>query len=336
MTRIKRLVIKVQELSKYSDAKKSSATYQEHLQSLENLFDICACKCFDNGARERSACKCPLACKIPALEWEFWVDQKTTRLMFIGKVDKVVSAKLQKKEKRASERSKSLCADKKIKCDTEVTVSESEISDEEEFTTDEEISVDEISSDEDITVRNLKQYPELCKAVDRCKISNRDACLIANVILKDFSLLTAETAIDPAKLRRQRNFWRAKKVEKQTADMKELMCIGFDGKQDITLAETSGVRRKVKEEHYAIISYPDKKYIDHVMPESDKASDIAKEIISTITETNSLQTLSAVVCDGTVNNTGKWSGVIRRLEEGVGRPLQWLVCLLHANELLLR
>lgn len=99
MTRIKRLVIKVQELSKYSDAKKSSATYQEHLQSLENLFDICACKCFDNGARERSACKCPLACKIPALEWEFWVDQKTTRLMFIGKVDKVVSAKLQKRKK---------------------------------------------------------------------------------------------------------------------------------------------------------------------------------------------------------------------------------------------
>ena len=151
--------------------------------------------------------------------------------------------------------------------------------------------------------------------------------------MKDFSLLAAETAIDPAKLRRQRNFWRAKEVEKQTADMKELMCIGFDGKQDITLAETSGVRRKVKEEHYAIILYPDKKYIDHVMPESGKASDIAKEIISTITETNSLQTLSAVVCDGTVNNTGKWSGVIRRLEEGVGRPLQWLVCLLHANEL---
>ena len=68
------------------------------------------------------------------------------------------------------------------------------------------------------------------------------------------------------------------------------------------------------------------------MTESSRANDIAKEILSTITETNSLQSLGAVVCDGTVNNTGKWSGVIRRLQ-GVGRSLQWLVCLLHANEL---
>jgi len=67
VVRIKRLATKVQELGKYSDAKKSSATSKETLQSLENLFDICACKCFDGGARERSACKCPLACKIPAI-----------------------------------------------------------------------------------------------------------------------------------------------------------------------------------------------------------------------------------------------------------------------------
>ena len=331
--RIKRLVAKVQELAKYSDAKKSSATYQENLQSLENLFDICTCKCFDSGVQERSACKCSLACKIPAIEWEFWIDQKTTRNMFIGKVDKDVTVKLQKKEKRTCNTSSSSCADKKLKCDAEVTLSETEISDDEKLTTDEELIFGEVSSDEEIQVRNVKQYPELCKAVDRCKISNRDACLIANAVLKDLCLLTAETAIDPAKLRRQRNLWREKEVEKQAVDMKELVCIGFDGKQDVTLAETAGVGRRIKEEHYAIISFPEEKYIDHVMPESSKANDIAKEILSTITETNSLQTLAAVVCDGTVNNTGKWSGVIRILEEGVGRPLQWLVCLLHANEL---
>src|SRR5207248_8036210 len=97
---IKRLVAKVQELGKYSDAKKSSATYPENLQSLENLFDICTCKCFDSGARERSACKCALACKIPTIEWEFWIYQKTSRNMFIGKVDKEVTVKLQKKKKR--------------------------------------------------------------------------------------------------------------------------------------------------------------------------------------------------------------------------------------------
>jgi hypothetical protein len=278
-----------------------------------------------------------LASKIPSIEWEFWIDQKTTRNMAIGNIDKDETVKLQKKEKRTSKRSSSCCVDKKLKRDLEVSQSESEIkNDDENLNTDEDPVLEKVSSEEDIQVRNVKQYPELCKAVDRCKISNRDACLIANAVMKDLSLLTAETAIDPAKLRRQRNLWREKEVDKQAVDMKDLICIGFDGKQDVTLVHTSGVRRKIKEEHYAIMSYPNERYIDHVMPESSKANDIAKEILSTITETNSLQTLAAVVCDGTVNNTGKRSGVIRRLEEGVGRPLQWFVCLLHANELPLR
>jgi hypothetical protein len=54
VVRIKRLVAKVQELGKYSEAKKSSTTYQDSLQSLQNVFDICACKCFDSCSRKIS------------------------------------------------------------------------------------------------------------------------------------------------------------------------------------------------------------------------------------------------------------------------------------------
>jgi len=38
-------------------------------------------------------------------------------------------------------------------------------------------------------------------------------------------------------------------------------------------------------------------------------------------------------CDGTNVNTGAVGGVIRLLEEHLNRPLQWLVCMMHANEL---
>ncbi|KAK0058583.1 hypothetical protein Bpfe_011888 [Biomphalaria pfeifferi] len=38
-------------------------------------------------------------------------------------------------------------------------------------------------------------------------------------------------------------------------------------------------------------------------------------------------------CDGTATNTGPAGGIIRLLEIKLGRPLQWLPCLLHANEL---
>ncbi|GBN12078.1 hypothetical protein AVEN_184128-1 [Araneus ventricosus] len=38
-------------------------------------------------------------------------------------------------------------------------------------------------------------------------------------------------------------------------------------------------------------------------------------------------------CDGTVVNTGVFNGVIRRLELKLLRPIQWIICLLHFNEL---
>jgi len=48
------------------------------------------------------------------------------------------------------------------------------------------------------------------------------------------------------------------------------------------------------------------------------------------------RSLIAIGCDGTNVNTGAVGGVIRLIEEELGHPLQWLVCLIHANELPLR
>lgn len=45
---------------------------------------------------------------------------------------------------------------------------------------------------------------------------------------------------------------------------------------------------------------------------------------------------AAVGCDGTPVNTGYRNGVIRKMEEKLGRSLHWFVCQIHANELLLR
>ena len=49
-----------------------------------------------------------------------------------------------------------------------------------------------------------------------------------------------------------------------------------------------------------------------------------------------LEQVKAVGCDGTVTNTGWKNGVISQLELFLGRPLLWLICLLHTNELSLR
>ncbi|XP_065665615.1 uncharacterized protein LOC136087036 [Hydra vulgaris] len=73
-------------------------------------------------------------------------------------------------------------------------------------------SHNKLPSDEEIKIYNTKQYPELCSVIDWYKISNKDACLIKNAVLKYLDLLTPENAIDPAKLIRQKNtFWRKKR-----------------------------------------------------------------------------------------------------------------------------
>lgn len=50
----------------------------------------------------------------------------------------------------------------------------------------------------------------------------------------------------------------------------------------------------------------------------------------------SLEELDSVGCDGTNGNTGHRGGVIKLLEDQLDRALQWLVCLLHFMELMLR
>ena len=60
VNRVKKLINKVQGLTKYSSSKKTSVSYQDSLKSLNTVFDICPCKCVDSGVREKSNCTCPL------------------------------------------------------------------------------------------------------------------------------------------------------------------------------------------------------------------------------------------------------------------------------------
>ena len=50
----------------------------------------------------------------------------------------------------------------------------------------------------------------------------------------------------------------------------------------------------------------------------------------------SIGEVTAIGCDGTAVNTGRNGGVIKLLEEHLDKPLQWIICLLHTNELPLR
>lgn len=359
--RVQRLIDKGSELRKYPESKRTSDAYQGNVSRFYELFDVCSCKCYDEGIRNRNSCTCPRENKIPALEWPFWIDQKSDRKMVIGSIDISESRKIVKREKRKVKQLP-LCAELELsdmlEDETETAgdrdVGLKDISDEDEYEEekvsdkdeDEEKNVSDKDKDEEESsyegsvdnkhFQNRLQYPELCKVLDRTNTSNRDACLIVNALLKDLGILSHSNALDPSKLKRQRKFWREYSVKEYKATIEGVVCLGFDARNDETVVVTNKVKRKIKEEHYVLVSFPTGIYIDHVVPGSKKSADVSKEILSVIKDCNSSSTIRAVVCDGTVLNTGKHNGVIRNLEVSLQRPLQWLICMLHANELPLR
>ena len=95
-------------------------------------------------------------------------------------------------------------------------------------------------------------------------------------------------------------------------------------------------RQTVIEEHCVIVGEPNGFYLSHVMPEDENGYKIATLVYSTIKDTALEQKLKIVGSNGTAVMTGKSKGFIASLETLVGRPLQWVMRLLHLNELPLR
>ena len=91
--------------------------------------------------------------------------------------------------------------------------------------------------------------------------------------------------------------------------------------------------------HIVLVSQPESKYLCHVTPPSETAMSYASSIQTFLEDPNKsfiLEQVKTDGCDGTVINTGWKNDVISQLELFLGRPVQWLICLLHTNELPLR
>ena len=111
----------------------------------------------------------------------------------------------------------------------------------------------------------------------------------------------------------------------------------FDGRKDKTLTFSEKRKRTIIEEHIVLIQEPESKYLGHISPLSGSAQNILRSMLDFL-QSSSMSTncLKAVGCDGTNCNTGHKAGIITSLENSLGRPLQWIICQLHANELPLR
>ena len=91
------------------------------------------------------------------------------------------------------------------------------------------------------------------------------------------------------------------------------------------------------EEHVSIVTKPIANYFNHTTPKSGSSQDISNSIVKRLKNRNAnTDDIQVVGCNGTNVNTGQMAGVNLPLEESFIHPLQWLVCLVQANELPLR
>ena len=340
--------------SKYSKDQRQSDDFKMKCEVFKNeskkLFDICSCKCDLND------CKCAKSKKVPNEERAFLIDQRTTRKMSIGSLDVVVTKKINKRLNRAN------ASNDKMSKDIQMTLSSSCASDASfSDSTDncedypEPVSVkrkrkreesqlaSKISRKQLFPPSRLK-LPSLARACDRAGVSDRQAAIIASSalhdVLPDFSVNDA-VVIDRNKIRRERTTERSNQLN-EAYKGKILESVYFDGRKDKTIVQVQKDNQKyhrqsVIEEHISVITEPNSEYLGHYTPKSGKSHDLVDGLQDFFKNYNiDFSSLKAVGCDGTAVNTGTKGGAIRLLEKRLNKPLQWLICQLHANELPLR
>ena len=88
-------------------------------------------------------------------------------------------------------------------------------------------------------------------------------------------------------------------------------------------------------EHQVYTAEPGGEYLCHseIGHGNGTGLGLARDMYEVMLENNSIDTLEAVVMDGTSVNTGARTGLIAHLERMTRKNLLWLICKLHGNEL---
>lgn len=327
------------------------------METLHQLFDIAACQCED-----LDTCKCDRDMKVPQRERQFLMDQRTTRKMQIGTIDRKVTAIMKRKQarqdwmkEREDEESRRKKASEDIVSPTEVfavlqaesesascstSVKEANTANDDDNDDDDDDDVDDWTDACQQQDRNTVPIPTIALEADRYGVSNRAAAAISTATLVDYGVISLEDQINIVD---HHKVWRARQQLRRTIratpinNEEEIMAIFFDGRKDMTLVrEKRGDKwysvKKI-EEHYVMIGEPGTFYLCHLTLERGTGSAIADSIYSAIEERGITEKIVAVGADSTAVNTGHRGGAIHLLELHTGRPLQWFICSLHLNEL---
>jgi hypothetical protein len=327
-------------------------------EEAKRLFDIAACKCVNFNT-----CTCIKEKKVPVMEQEFLKDQRSNRTMVIGNIDIATTSALRRKEERKSKELQRIVKftqeQTKNTSISETVTGDNDSAEERQCSLPEEANQPGPSNIQEINLPGPSKLKEekstqmriklasVASIADRIGISDRAAAAIASAALQDLGVITEDdktNVIDRMKIRRARSKNRRDLInDSRYNQITENRGLFFDGRKDKTIVQekkgTKLYKKVISEEHVSLIEEPNSKFLGHVTPKSGTGKDIADSILEFLEDrehNKQLLNFTAIGCDGTVVNTGHSNGVISLMEKEIGRPLQWLICLFHGNELPLR
>lgn len=279
--------------------------------------------------------------KVPVKERLFLLDQRSERKMVIGNVDKLETVKI---EKRLDRKERDKCRASNVLPILVETVDTSELVETTDLVQPAETVEPQVTEPSTSRgKRNLLACPYVARVCDRCGLSVRSAAAVASAVLQDVGLVNdinnTTLVIDKNKIHRALSKSRDSLSNKYDGVL--VHSIYFDGRKDKTLvSETKdgrNYRKEVLEEHISILTEPESLFLGHITPKSGTGKEISSSILDFLKNKEfDLKSIVCIGCDGTATNTGWKGGVISYMEKELGRPLQWAICLLHANELPLR
>ena len=307
-------------LKDVSDEKKESLALQHKINDFKvkckSLFDIASCKC-----PSFSLCNCPDSKRVPQEVQYFLMDQRNERKCYLSfKTIALESADNEFSQPKSTPSSQAISEQS----------SNSQKSSEEYCPSDTGIG----------EYNNHINFTKTMLVAQRFKLSDVATAAVVSSTLCDAGIITEydkSFVVDKSKVRRDREKLNESLKTKFSENSLQWKTLYFDGRKDDTLIQHKVGNKyrimTVKEEHISVLSEPNSTYIGHFVPSSGGAEDISNSLLSIISDNKCFDSLEAVGCDGTVTNTGWKKGIIRLLEKKLKRPLQWIICLLHFNEL---
>lgn len=337
---------------------------------LGELFDIAKCKCFKNIEIEKfsqSQCKCAIEYRIPDYAFSFYVDQKSVRKLLLpspngndddinGSVALVANdLSLVSISDDGGEASREAESDPYESRNTiSLSGSESGIGDSLAANAHSSDDADNSATDPDYNpmeshdavaynTLNLREF-DLTHVVQICdakSVSERaGAAIVSATFSSAFNKFqgneAAAVVVQHQTFRNHTNRVRKGVVAENNKKVSGMSCFQFDGK----ICDASTIRANgngivlAKVDYYVAVKQPGDEFVAALQVESGSAYNIFNAFRMHFEENNiSLSNLVAISSDGAPVNTGVQNGVIRRFEEYIDRPLQWVICLLHLNEL---